>query len=84
MRTETDIYMKYIIIVLPSLADSVHCDTPYCGGTAPQYVPPRDELQRRDIRNDINLMLVYFYNTHQVLVGLPQGVGGLAILFYFI
>jgi hypothetical protein len=25
---------------------------------------------------------VYFYNTHQVLVGLPQGVGGLAILFY--
>jgi hypothetical protein len=24
------------------------------------------------------------YNTHQVLVGLPQGVGGLVLLFYFI
>jgi hypothetical protein len=24
-------------------------------------------------------ILVNFYNTHQVLVGLPQGVGGLAI-----
>jgi hypothetical protein len=32
----------------------------------------------------INLILVYFYNTHQVLVGLPQGVGGLAILCDFI
>jgi hypothetical protein len=28
-------------------------------------------------------ILVYFYNTHQVLVGLPQGVDGLAILFVF-
>jgi hypothetical protein len=28
-----------------------------------------------------NSILVYFYNMHQVLVGLPQGVGGLAILF---
>jgi len=27
---------------------------------------------------------IYFYNTYQVLVGLPQGVGGLAILIYFI
>jgi hypothetical protein len=27
-------------------------------------------------------ILVYFYNMHQVLVGLPQGVGGLAILLY--
>jgi hypothetical protein len=27
--------------------------------------------------------LVHFYNTHQVLVRLPQGVGGLAILFYY-
>ena len=26
----------------------------------------------------------FFYNTHQVLVGLPQGVGGLANLSYFI
>jgi hypothetical protein len=26
-------------------------------------------------------ILVHFYNTHQVLVGLPQGVGGLAIYF---
>jgi hypothetical protein len=26
-------------------------------------------------------IFVHFYNTHQVLVGLPQGVGGLAILF---
>jgi hypothetical protein len=29
-------------------------------------------------------MLVYFYNTHQMLAGLPQLDGGLAILFYFI
>jgi hypothetical protein len=29
-------------------------------------------------------ILVYFQITHQVLVGLPQGVGGLAILSYFI
>jgi hypothetical protein len=29
-------------------------------------------------------ILVYLYNTHQVLVGLPQGVSGLAILFYCI
>jgi len=29
-------------------------------------------------------ILVYFHNTHQVLIGLPQGVGGLAILFLFI
>ena len=28
--------------------------------------------------------LVYLYNMHQVLIRLPQGVGGLAILFYFI
>jgi hypothetical protein len=27
-------------------------------------------------------ILVYFYNTHEVIVGLPQGIGGLAILFY--
>jgi hypothetical protein len=27
---------------------------------------------------------VSVYNTHQVLKGLPQGVGGLAVLFYFI
>jgi hypothetical protein len=26
----------------------------------------------------------YFYNTHQVLVGLPQGVGGIAIVLYFV
>jgi hypothetical protein len=30
------------------------------------------------------LILVYFHNTHQVLVGLPLGVVGLAILFCFI
>jgi hypothetical protein len=30
-----------------------------------------------------NFIFVYFYNTHQVLVGLPQLVGGLAILFLF-
>jgi hypothetical protein len=31
------------------------------------------------------LFLFYFYNTHQVLIlGPPQGIGGLAILFYFI
>jgi hypothetical protein len=29
-------------------------------------------------------MLVYFHNAHQALVGLPQGAGGLAILFCFI
>jgi hypothetical protein len=29
-------------------------------------------------------ILFYFYNMHQVLVGLPRGVGGLAILIYFI
>jgi hypothetical protein len=29
-------------------------------------------------------ILVYFYNKHQVLVGLPQGVGGLVLLFYFV
>jgi hypothetical protein len=28
-------------------------------------------------------IFVYSYNTHQVLVVLPQGVGGLAVLFYF-
>ena len=28
-------------------------------------------------------ILFNLYNTHQVLVGIPQGVGGLAILFYF-
>jgi hypothetical protein len=27
-------------------------------------------------------IVVYFYITHQVLVGQPQRVGGLAILFY--
>jgi hypothetical protein len=26
-------------------------------------------------------ILVYFYNTHQVLVWLPNEVGGLAVLF---
>jgi hypothetical protein len=31
----------------------------------------------------VYFILVYFYNTHQVLVGHPQGVGGLAILFHF-
>jgi hypothetical protein len=30
------------------------------------------------------LILVDFYNTHQVLGGLPQVVGGLAILFNMI
>jgi hypothetical protein len=30
------------------------------------------------------IILVYSHNTHQVLVGLPQGIGGLAILFYFV
>jgi hypothetical protein len=30
------------------------------------------------------VIFVYFYNTHQVLVGLPQGDGGLAISFHFI
>jgi hypothetical protein len=29
-------------------------------------------------------ILVYFHNAHQVLAGLPQGVGGLAGLFVFI
>jgi hypothetical protein len=29
-------------------------------------------------------ILIYFHNTHQVLVRLPQGAGGLAISFYFI
>jgi hypothetical protein len=29
----------------------------------------------------MNLILVYFYNAHQVLVRLPRGVGGLAIPF---
>jgi hypothetical protein len=29
-------------------------------------------------------IIVYFYNTHQVLVVLPQVVGGLAILIYYI
>jgi len=29
-------------------------------------------------------VLVYMYNTHQGLVGLPHGVGGLVLLFYFI
>jgi hypothetical protein len=32
----------------------------------------------------IFVYFVYVHNTHQVLVGLPQAVGGLAILFYFI
>jgi hypothetical protein len=27
---------------------------------------------------------VYFYNAHQVLVELPQGIGGLVLLFDFI
>jgi hypothetical protein len=31
----------------------------------------------------LHFILVYFQNTHQVLVGLPQEVDGLAILFYF-
>jgi hypothetical protein len=31
-----------------------------------------------------HFIVVYFYNTHHVLVALPQGVGGLAILFYSI
>jgi hypothetical protein len=26
------------------------------------------------------ILLVYFYNTHQVIIGLSQGVGGLAII----
>jgi hypothetical protein len=29
-------------------------------------------------------VLVYFYHTHHVLAGHPQGVGGHAILSYFI
>jgi hypothetical protein len=28
------------------------------------------------------IILVYFHNTHQVLVRLPKGVGGLAILHH--
>ena len=32
----------------------------------------------------ILFIFVYFYHTHQELVGLPQGVGGLAIFFKFI
>jgi hypothetical protein len=28
------------------------------------------------------ISLAYFYDTHQLLVGLLQGVGGLAILFF--
>jgi hypothetical protein len=28
------------------------------------------------------VLLFYVYNTHQVLVGLPQGDGGLVLLFY--
>jgi hypothetical protein len=32
--------------------------------------------------NLIYIILVNFHNMHHVLVGLPQGVGGLAILFY--
>jgi hypothetical protein len=32
----------------------------------------------------VNFLLVYFYITHQVLIGLPQGVGGLAILLFII
>jgi hypothetical protein len=32
----------------------------------------------------VYFILFYFYNTHQVLVGLPQGVGGVAILHYLI
>jgi hypothetical protein len=28
-----------------------------------------------------NIVSVYFYNAHQVLAGLPQGVGGLANFF---
>jgi hypothetical protein len=31
--------------------------------------------------NIFSLMLIYFYNTHQVLVELSQDDGGLAILF---
>jgi len=27
-------------------------------------------------------ILVYFDNPHKVLVGLPQGLGGLVLLFY--
>jgi hypothetical protein len=30
------------------------------------------------------IILAYSHNTHQVLVGLPQEVGGLAMLFYII
>jgi hypothetical protein len=30
----------------------------------------------------LRLLLFYFHNTHQVLVGLPQGVDGLVILVY--
>jgi hypothetical protein len=28
------------------------------------------------------IILVYFYDVHQGLVGLPKGVGGLASLFF--
>jgi len=31
----------------------------------------------------ICFILVYFYDTHQVPVGLPKGDDGLAILFYY-
>jgi hypothetical protein len=32
----------------------------------------------------VYFILLYFCNAHQALIGLPQGVGGLAILFYVI
>jgi hypothetical protein len=57
----------------PSLVDSWRCDTPYCGGTAPQYVPPRDELQRRERSNAActPLCLPRLYHPYSI-IGTPR------------
>jgi hypothetical protein len=49
---------------------------------APYFSPPRGWWPCYFIL--FYFILICFYNTHQVLGGLLQGVGGLASLFYFV
>ena len=55
----------------------------YCHNTGAHRAPPRGWWPRYFIFY-FDFILVYFHNAHQVLAGLPQGVGDLAVFFYLI
>jgi hypothetical protein len=66
---------------LPHIADrtAAHCRTA-------AHTLPRTAAHCRTATQSILVLFrfVYYHNTHQVLVRLPQGVDGLPILFHFI